>query len=107
MHRVAEHSVIPALGAVRRRRQAQVQTDPTGTARANVGFLNRRRVRVPRAELTFGAGCRGPVTVPTHVPAQRLADRELEPADWAAVQPRRPRRGALALVRLIQPRRPA
>ena len=86
MRRVAEHSVIPAPDAVLRRRQAQVQTDSTGTASgsANVGFLNRRRVRVPRAEfITSGDGCGSPV--PTHVPAQRLADRELEPADGAAV----------------------
>lgn len=96
---VAEHGVIPALGAVPRRRQAQVQTDSAGTASAaNVGFLNRRGV--PRAELTFGLGCQRSPAVPTHVAAQRLADRELEPADGAAVQPR-PRR---ALARLIQPR---
>lgn len=107
MDRVAEHSVVPALGAVLRRCQAQVQADSTGTASSNVGFVSRRRVRVARAEFTFGAGRGSPV--PTHVATQRLADRELEPAYGAAVQPRprRRRRGALALARLIQQPNPA
>lgn len=82
----AETHHVPALCAVLRRRQVQVQADTAAVAGlhgrrlAYVAVLRRRRRRCRRR-----LGLRA---VPTHVPAERLPDGELEPADGALVHPR-------------------
>ena len=76
----APHHHAPALGAVLRRREVEVQADATGDV---AGLLGRRRR--PRLAVRLGA-------VPAHVAAERLADGELEPADGALVHPRLGRR---------------
>ena len=77
----APHHHAPALGAVLRRREVEVQADATGDV---AGLLQRRR---PRLAVRLGVGL-GLGAVPAHVAAERLADGELEPADGALVHPR-------------------